>query len=598
MTKQSRRAVIVGIVVLLAAMAFGCGGSSNNGGGDSGNNAVNNDVNNVGNNDQNNDDNNDLNNDVNNDQNNDQNNDVNNDQNNAVNNEPEGPLTYYRDVRPILVARCLECHAEGGVGPFKLETPEQVTTFAEAIKTSVLNGSMPPWLPEEDCRDFKNERRMSQDEIDTLVGWLDGDRVMGDPADEPAVERVSPDLDSPDLIIKAAQPYTANPELPDDYRCLVLDHDFDQDTYISAYQIVPDKRAIVHHVLLYQVAEADIDRLEQLEAEDDTPGYRCFGGPRVGDLLGTVAGWVPGSVPIYYPENSAYIVPGGSKVVMQVHYNLLAGEAEPDQTEVQFKLLDSPPENIVKILPIPVGDLEIPADEPAAQSNGTFPNFFGKDLTVVGMAPHMHMLGKKFKANVTHIDGRGRSCIVDIEDWDFNWQQFYEFEEESFLRLGPGDLVSVSCTHDNSAANQPVVNGEQIEPRDVEWGDGSLDEMCLLYLVTMEPYDGLDICEEFEPCNQSCDPSDPFCTLSCISNGGGDCRQCGVLGAVDCAGDVCEGVDDGLFNCLIGCITEFDLGACFEERCEEDIQEVWSCLGPALYDGQCNDQLATCEISF
>ncbi len=508
---------------------------------------------------------------------------------------PAGPATYYRDVKPILDMHCVGCHTTNGVGPFELATYEQVRPLASSIKLAVESGTMPPWLPEEDCRDFLGERRLHETQIATIARWVEEGAQEGNPADDPQVERTELVLRDPDLILRPAEPYDADPSRYDDYRCMVLDHDFEQDTFITAYQVVPDQKAIVHHVLFYLVPPHEIERLNQLENEDDTPGYECFGGPRAGDLLGTVAGWVPGSVPTHYPPGSAYRIPAGSKLVMQVHYNLLAGEPMSDSTEIQLKVAPEPPANQIKIIPVPVSNLNIEAGDEHSVHTQTFPNPFGKEFTIVGTAPHMHMLGTEISANIGHRSG-GRSCVIDIDEWDFNWQQFYEFSPDAYINLGVGDTITVSCSYNNSPANQPLVNGQRIEPRDVEWGDGSLDEMCLLYLTAMEPYDGVETCGNFASCNESCDANDGACTLSCASEGGGDCRQCSVLGLGECASRECGEASDAILPCVFSCFQEPDIGQCFADTCPDQLGEFWSCLGPKFYSGACNDNIGECNI--
>ena len=520
--------------------------------------------------------------------------------NNGANNGPanngqmEG-LTWYKDIKPITDRNCTGCHTDGGIGGFPLETYAEVSALSAQVRQAVESGSMPPWLPAPDCRDFLGERRLTPAHIGAIGVWIDAAMPEGDPTDDPQVQRPVTTLEDADMILRAAQPYTANADRPDDYRCLVLDHEFDRDTYLSAYQVVPDQRAIVHHVLFYLVPAAEVRRLPELEAEDAAPGYECFGGPRAGDLLGTVAGWVPGSVPTHYPEGSAYVIPAGSRIVMQVHYNLLVGDPVADRTEIHMRTLPEPPPNQIKILPIPDFELNLPAGQARVREGATYPNIFGKTLTIVGTAPHMHMLGTEIRAR---INGQGgQECIVEIPDYDFAWQQFYEFEPSSYIQFAPGDSVSVECIYDNSEANQPVVNGEQLQPRDVDWGDGSLDEMCLLYLTTMEPFEGVSTCGNFAACNEGCDDDDGACTLSCVSNGGGDCRQCGLFGLGECAVNRCGNIAQGALPCLLGCLQQPDVGVCLADSCPDQLDALWGCLGPAFYDGQCNGQIEDCGLA-
>jgi hypothetical protein len=98
---------------------------------------------------------------------------------------------------------------------------------------------------------------------------------------------------------------------------------------------------------------------------------------------------------------------------------------------------------------------------------------------IIGMTPHMHTLGTRLSAMLTRADGSAQ-CMIDVPEWDFEWQLDYGYATPELY--GPDDMLTVSCEYDNSPANQPYLNGEQLPPRDVTWGEGSLDEMCLNYV--------------------------------------------------------------------------------------------------------------------
>jgi len=520
--------------------------------------------------------------------------------NGATNNGAEG-LTYYKHVKAILDRNCTGCHVVGGVGPFPLDTWEAVQPLAATIEYAVMNNIMPPWHPDPDCKHLKGERVLAEADKQLISDWVAGGALEGDPADDPHVGAPGDTvLANPSRIVTAAAPYTADGDRPDDYRCQVLDIDFAETTYLAAYQVVPDQKPIVHHALFYLVPPGEVGRLAELEARDPEPGYECFGGPKVGNLLNTIAGWVPGSTPTHFPPGAAYAIPAGAKIVMQVHYNTLVNPAAADRTALHMKYYEGTPDYLVQILPMPNTELQIDAGDADSAHELTIPNIFGESITLVGTAPHMHMLGSKIHVEVRHGNG-DRTCLVDIPRWDFNWQQFYEFNDDDYVQVAPGDSLYLKCTYDNSAANQPVVNGEQLEPRDVSWGDGSLDEMCLNYLTTIKPFDPNDIggdCGAFPACNQSCDPTDGACTLSCASNGGGICRECFAQATVQCSGRYCNTEQNAMIPCALGCLNESDLGACFAARCPAQLDAYWSCMSPHVYNGDCNNNLDDCNVTF
>lgn len=617
--KKRRSALLLATALLLTWLVAACGGGESpstpaDGSGENNsapnnsadNNSVNNAVNNAVNNSSgvNNTVNNGVNNGVNNAPGNNSpvNNGVNNDVNNAPgNNNTPQDVTYYRDVKPILDRACTGCHAEGGVGPFALDTWAAVQPLANAIDFVVDAGTMPPWQPDPECRTFKGQRTLSAEQKATIRAWVQGGALEGDPADD---QRLGPPtdlvLENPSLITRATEAYTPDPTRPDDYRCLVLDAEFPETTFLAAHQTVPDQRPIVHHVLFYLVTPDEVARLEELEGRDEAPGYECFGGPKVGNLLNTIAGWVPGATPTRFPEGSAYAIPAGSRIVMQVHYNTLNNPPATDRTEFHMKLYEGTPRNLIQILPLPNEGIEIEAGDPESVHDMLIPNIFGRELTVVGTAPHMHMLGSRFEVEVRRSNGQ-RECVVDIPEWDFNWQQFYELNDDDYIHIGAGDSIFMRCVYDNSPANQAVVNGEQLEPRDVDWGDGSLDEMCLNYLTTIQPYNPADVegdCSAFPSCNMSCEPGDGFCTATCASFGGGICRECFAQAVASCGDRHCGSQLSPLYGCALGCLNEQDLGACFMDRCETAFNNLWSCLGPHVYNGDCNRDLDDCSITF
>ena len=156
----------------------------------------------------------------------------------------------------------------------------------------------------------------------------------------------------------------------------------------------------------------------------------------------------------------------------------------------------------------------------------------------------MHLLGKSQYAKIIREDG-SEECLLDIPDWDFAWQQSYKPSET--VTVQPGETVEVTCSYDNSQANQPIVNGEQIEPNDVEWGDGTLDEMCLLYTTTLDPYrplppQGSPACYGVEACLEDCVES-LACVMSCDTVEF-ECLTCSLGVFLDC----------GLSSCTIGAI--------------------------------------------
>ncbi|MEZ4464489.1 MAG: hypothetical protein R3F43_08270 [bacterium] len=426
--------------------------------------------------------------------------------------EATGP-TFHADIKPLVNAQCVSCHHEGGAAPFALETAEQVAAMAPAALASIEAGRMPPWQPDPACRHYRRERILTAEQKATFKAWVEA----GSPAGEPTqAEEQAQVIDFvADISTSPAEPYVADTERPDDYRCFALDADFAEDTFLAGAQVVPGDKAVVHHVLVYLVPPEKLAALDALDAEDEGPGYTCYGGTGLGNT-GPIVGWVPGMQPNFYEEGIARYGPAGSRMVMQIHYNTLAAAPAPDLTTVQFQTYDGPQPYVIDTKPQANLAIEIPAGDSQSEQVREFTNRGTEPLEVVGVAPHMHVLGQRIKVEVIRADG-GEECLIDIPDWDFNWQQSYEFLDGERVVIAPGDKFRLTCLYDNSAANQPVVNGEQLEPRDVEWGEGTLDEMCLNFVTVVKAFEA-PTGNAFETCRASCAGDSAFgCVANCMA---------------------------------------------------------------------------------
>jgi len=519
--------------------------------------------------------------------------------------ETTGPMehvTYHGQMRALIDVHCNSCHVSGGVAPFPLESWDEVQPLAMSITTSVASGRMPPWHADDDCHPLHGSRALDSATLAAFEAWQSGGFPEGDAADYVAPDRTDhgPSLGPPSLQLDAGVAYTASRARPDDYRCLPLDYTFAEDTFVIATDVFPDQAEMVHHVLLYLVEPDGIARLEQLEANDDGPGYTCFGGPRAGSGT-TLAGWVPGGQPMIYPEGAAILIPAGSRIVMQVHYNLLALPAATpvpaDRSEVAFWTLETGerPASVVSITPLAHTGIRIEAGDPASVHERTFP--VPGNVTLVGVAPHMHTLGTRIRAELERRNGE-RQCLVDVPEWDFNWQQFYRYPEDAFIHATLGEQIHLRCEYDNSPENQPIINGERLEPRDVRWGDGTLDEMCLNYIITTRPYytsSGADVCSTFESCYETCAEGDHTCFVSCaVGDVDLGCVGCVFSELRPCIERTCAAAAAPLLLCVNRCENNLD---CIVADCMDTIGTLYTCLEPHLRDGSCDPELAACEVS-
>jgi hypothetical protein len=397
-----------------------------------------------------------------------------------------GALSYYRDVKPILDAKCSGCHSEGGIAPFSLLSYEAAAPFGGLIKQSVANKTMPPWPPHADCAEYDGDRSLSDDQINTITAWVDGGLEEGDPADEGAPlgseGEALGDISRVDKTLSMPIEYTPQ-NTPDDYRCFVIDWEESATTYVTGFRANPGEPKIVHHVIAFLAGPAQVAKAIELDDAEEGPGYTCYGGSGV-PKAAWLGAWVPGSGGRDNPAGTGIKVEPGSKVILQVHYNTLTAGKLPDKTTIDLKL-DSAVEREAIIQPWtnpswPTSDaMKIPAfEEDVMHSFAQDPTLVakGQPLTIFEASMHMHTLGRSGKLVLERASGE-KSCLLDIRDWNFHWQGSYRLKTP--VSVSPGDKLYVECHWDNSPPNQPVIDGKPQMPKDVFWGEGTTDEMCL-----------------------------------------------------------------------------------------------------------------------
>ena len=384
--------------------------------------------------------------------------------------------TWHRDVRSIVTQSCATCHTAGAIAPFVLQSYADVFARRSLVRTQIESRKMPPWPPAPGCAEYADDRSLPEQDRATLLSWIDGGAPEGDPADARPSSPPPPG---------AYQPVLA----PDEYRCFLLDWPETQRRYVTGFVAKPGNAAIVHHVLVFLAAPAQVAQFQALDDADPAPGYKCFGGP--GGLTPTLGGWTPGSRGGDFPVGTGVPVDPGSKIILQVHYNLPRGLGPSDQTSIQLKL-DTAVDRQAFLLPwadpswlnartmvIPAGQADVrhaftfsPGAYLGLITSGAIPP---GPFTVYGAGSHQHLRGTRNRLEIQRAGG-ARECLLDIPRWDFHWQGTYALKTPK--RVETGDSISIECHWDNSAANQP---GGAL-PRELNWGEGTEDEMCLGFL--------------------------------------------------------------------------------------------------------------------
>jgi hypothetical protein len=364
--------------------------------------------------------------------------------------------TWHKDVQPIVQQRCQSCHTAGGIAPFSLDSYLDAKGRNASMASAVTGRRMPPWLPSESCQSFQGSRRLPTSEVETISGWSEGGALEGNPADAPGgTADAGSGLGWIDSTLSMAEPYTPNSATTDDYRCFIVDPQLSTNRDVIGMDIVPGVRRMVHHVLVYAGSKTDVEALDNGEAG---PGWTCFGGPGLQNPT-LVGGWVPGTVATQYPTNTGIRVNAGQVLVMQVHYNLQNGGAAPDNTSLRVQYSKSPVPKPATILPM-IANFSIPPKAVGYSAVGTTTSLpFAMKLW--GVIPHMHVKGRTIRVDM------GDTCLVDIPQWDFHWQQFFFYQQP--LNVPASTSVKLTCTWDNPT------------DKTIVWGEGTEDEMCLSY---------------------------------------------------------------------------------------------------------------------
>lgn len=390
-------------------------------------------------------------------------------------------ISYHKDVLPILQNHCQSCHRPGEVGPFSLMTYKQAANWAADIKQYTQARTMPPWKPTEGPA-FRDDRRLSDQDIATLAAWVDSGTPEGNVKDAPPAKKFPTgwQLGKPDLVLTMDEDFELGPTGRDVFRCYVFPTNLDEDKYVTAVEVRPGNPRIVHHTLNFidigkrgrALEQKEKDREKKATETERGPGYNMQMG--VGFLpSGLLGGWAPGQAVLHLPGEAAYPLAKGSDVVIQVHYHR-NGRPEKDRTQIGLYFSPKPVARRYQSVVVPGRFLFMPANVEDFKVAGSI--WVDQDCDLHSVMPHMHMLGKTIKVTMTPPGGEP-TPLVTIGDWDYNWQETYFLKEP--IAVKAGTRFDVEAHYDNSGKNPRNPNNP---PRLVRFGEQTTDEMCFVFL--------------------------------------------------------------------------------------------------------------------
>ncbi len=320
--------------------------------------------------------------------------------------------TWSDQIAGIFYANCVSCHHTGGIGPFSLVEYSNAKMLATSISSSVASKRMPPWPANPNKNRFSHEKVLSVTEIEAIKKWAEADAPAGDisKAPTPPTNFNSNSIKNPDLDLKMEKYLVSTTN--DEYRCFIIQPNLFTDKFIKSIEIVPGNRKIVHHALVFQDTN---QKLLKLDAADPKPGYSAF--RRTGSLTSKLMGlYVPGQDPYTFPEGFGSKFDKNSFIILQIHYPPGVNQ-EYDSTGIKIVFNTDPNTREVAIAPglnhdnksLINGPLYIPPNE-----EKTFYNSFNVPikLTILTVAPHMHLIGESVKAEA--IENLDTTTLIDI----------------------------------------------------------------------------------------------------------------------------------------------------------------------------------------
>jgi hypothetical protein len=367
--------------------------------------------------------------------------------------------TFAKDVAPIFYSKCVECHRPTMFAPMSLVKFDDARPWAKSIRNRVATRTMPPWGADPTHGVFKNDPRLSDKEIATILAWVDGGAPKGDDSEMPKLPAFAEGwtIGTPDAVFEMKETFQIPATGTIEYQYLRIPTNLTEDKWLAAIEIKPQARAHVHHVIAYtQPAGEKISEAGVL-------------GP------GNIGGVTPNKPGVIFDPGVGRLLTANTDIILQMHYTT-NGEAATDKTVVGVKYLKEPPAMVQRGGSVIQPQFVIPAGAPAHEVRGS--RVLAADTIITSFTPHMHVRGKDMTYIATYPDGRTET-LLSVPKWDFNWQITYQLKEAK--RMPKGTTIEVIAHFDNSPQNK--FNPDPA--KDVRWGDQTWEEMMIGFWGTV-----------------------------------------------------------------------------------------------------------------
>ena len=386
------------------------------------------------------------------------------------------PVTFTKDVAPVLQKNCQACHRPGEAAPFSMLTYEQARPWAKAMKEAVLLKKMPPWYADPHYGKFANDKSLSQKEIDTIAAWADAGAPEGDLKDLPAPVSFTEgwQIPKPDVVFELPNAVNVPASGTIEYQYVIVPTGFTTDRWVRFAEARPGNRALVHHIIAFirepgskwmQDAKPGVPFVPE-KRKKDKKDENDDGGAFSGDAI---AGYAPGMYPMRLEPGQAKLIRAGSDIVFQLHYTA-NGKSGTDRSKVGLVFASEPPKERVFTLGAVNGKFKIPPGDANYKVDSEFE--MGTQVKLVSMQPHMHLRGKDFEYRVVYPTGEAET-LLKVPNYSFSWQLYYQPVKQLVLPKG----TKIECTaHFDNSPNNP---NNPDPTKEITWGDQSWDEMMI-----------------------------------------------------------------------------------------------------------------------
>ena len=354
---------------------------------------------------------------------------------------------------------------------------EDARKWAAAIKEAVALRKMPPWFADPQHGQFANDRRLTQEQIDTITAWVETGKKEGNPEDAPKPLTFTEGwvIGKPDAVIEMPNAVEVPASGKVDYTYIVVPTGFTEDKWIERVEVRPGDRGVVHHIVMLvrppggrYMSDAKpgipfVPKPDEIPHREQTNrGSFQFAGTV--EMIGV---YVPGGLPYEVGPGQARFIPKGSDVIFQMHYTS-NGKAASDKSRIGFVFAKEPPKERVVNTFVMNATLHIPpmvADHPVNARVTLY-----EDTKLLSFFPHMHVRGKAFEYYATYPTGETETLLT-VPKYDFNWQLTYYLKEPKVL---PKGTVIECVAHYDNSPNNPA----NPDPKsDVYWGEQTWEEM-------------------------------------------------------------------------------------------------------------------------